>query len=230
MLPEQSNSLLYKKHSITITLSVAVMLLLFFSCGGKNTDIGDAITERDSLPMMTTYGVETFVSDSGIITSRVVTEKWDIFDKKNPSYWAFEEGAYLEKYDTAFNIVASINADTAYYYDKLKLWELRSNVHIENTLGEKFDTELLFWDEAKEKVYSDKFIRIEQIDRTITGYGFESNQQMTSYKILNMQGIFYVEDSGPTVPPSDMRDTEYPVIPDSLYTDDPAYIDSTYID
>ena len=94
-----------------------------------------------------------------------------------------------------FHVDASIKADTAYYYEPKKLWELRGNVHIQSQRGDKFDTELMFWDQDKEKIYSDKFIRIEQVDKVLTGYGFESNQQMTEYQIYNNTGIFTVEDN-----------------------------------
>ena len=38
-------------------------------------------------------------------------------------------------------------------------------------------------------------MRIEQEDKIITGIGFESNQDMTQYKIFNSQGIFQVSDA-----------------------------------
>ncbi|WP_370524408.1 LPS export ABC transporter periplasmic protein LptC [Bacteroides sp. 224] len=185
---------------------VGVMLLSFLSCIGQKKEIGEAITERDSLPVMKTVGVTTFISDSGITRYRVDTEEWAIFDRKEPSHWAFEKGVYLEKFDTLFNVDASIKADTAYYYDKQKLWKLISNVEIQNIKGEKFNTDLLYWDENKEKVYSDQYIRIEQTDRIIEGYGFESDQQMTSYKILNIQGILYFKEQ-----PAPMDTTSNPV-------------------
>ena len=184
-----------KGLSITIFLGIIVMLLLFSSCGGKKKDMGEAITERDSLPMMETDGVVTYVSDSGVTRYRVDTEEWLVFDRKKPSYWAFEKGVYLEQFDSLMNVDASIKADTAYYYEPKKLWELRGNVHIQSQRGDKFDTELMFWDQDKEKIYSDKFIRIEQVDKVLTGYGFESNQQMTEYQIYNNTGIFTVEDN-----------------------------------
>ena len=197
MLRKRRNRLLHKSMSITITFGVVVMLLLLSSCGGKQKAMGEAITERDSLPVMTTLGVTTLISDSGITRYKIITEEWEIYDKKNPPYWAFEKGVYLEKFDSLFHIDASIKAATAYYYEKKKLWELRSNVHIRSQRGDKFDTDLLFWDEKQERVYSDKFIRIEQEDKIITGYGFESNQQMTEYQIYNNTGIFTVEDTAP---------------------------------
>ena len=156
--------------------------------------MADAIVERDSLPVMQTGGMTTLVSDSGIIRYKVDADEWLIFDKKNPTYWAFEKGVYVEKFDSLFQIEANIKADTAYYYDKEKLWKLVSNVSIQNIKGEKFDTDLLYWNEKTGKVYSDAYVRIEQPDRIITGYGFDSNQQMTIYTIRNIQGVFYVEE------------------------------------
>ena len=176
-----------------------VMLLLFSACSGRKKELGAAITERDSLPVMATRGVNTLVSDSGITRYRIQTEEWLVFDRKSPSYWAFEQGVYLEKFDTLFQVEASIESDTAYYYDKQKLWKLMGHVVIKNLKGEKFFTELLYWDQNREKIYSDRFIRIEQPDRIITGRGFESNQQMTVYTIHKPEGIFYVDQEAMAV-------------------------------
>ena len=164
--------------NITVVVWTTVMFVLFPACSGDNKNLAEAITERDSLPTMKTLGVTTLISDSGITRYKIITEEWEIYDKKNPPYWAFEKGVYLEK---------------------KKLWELRSNVHIRNLQGDKFDTQLLFWDEAKEQIYSDKPIRIEQADKSIINgqYGFKSNQQLTEYEIYNSGGEFIVKDTTP---------------------------------
>ena len=143
---------------ITATVGVAVMLLFLSACGGKGKKLGEAIDENDSLPDMRTTGVTSLVSDSGMIRYKILTEEWLIYSKRNPPYWAFEKGLYLEKFDTLFRVDASIKADTAYYYERKKLWELRGNVHIQSQRGDRFDTELMFWDQDKEKIYSDRFV------------------------------------------------------------------------
>lgn len=199
MWQKPDNVVKLKHISITIAMAVMVMLLLFSSCSGRNKGMGEAITERDSLPVMDTKGVTTLISDSGVTRYRINAEEWLVFDRKSPPYWAFEKGVYLEKFDSLFQIEASIEADTAYFYNKEELWKLMGNVHIQNLKGEKFDTELLYWDQRKQKVYSDRFIRIEQPDRIITGRGFDSNQQMTVYTIHQPEGIFYVDEED-TVP------------------------------
>lgn len=177
-----------------MALWATVMLVLFPACSGKKKQLADAIIDGDSLPTMRTVGVSSLISDSGVIRYKIVAEEWLVFDKTNPPRWAFEKGIFLEKFDEQMVVDAKIKADTAYYYDKQKLWDLRGNVMIRNLKGEKFDTEQLFWNQSTEKVYSDRFIRIEQEDKIITGYGFNSNQQFTDYTILNTAGIFPVEE------------------------------------
>ena len=165
-----------KKHiyrlfiNITVATWATVMFLFVPACGSKE-------------------------KPTAMIRYKIITAEWLIYSHRNPPFWAFEKGIYLEKFDSLFHVDASIKADTAYYYEPKKLWELRGNVHIQSQRGDKFDTELMFWDQGKEKIYSDKFIRIEQVDKVLTGYGFESNQQMTEYQIYNNTGIFTVEDN-----------------------------------
>lgn len=194
MYMQLSTVCLHKLIGITTVFVAVVMLLLFSACTGNKKALGEAVTNRDSLPSLETHDVTTLISDSGVIRYRITTPLWLVYDKLKPSRWSFEQGVYLENFDENNEVLAEVKSDTAYYYDKQKLWELRGHVEIKNQQGERFNTELLFWDQNQEKVYSEKFIRIEQIDRTITGHGFESNQQFTIYTIHKPEGIFYVDE------------------------------------
>ena len=140
---------------------------------------------------------------------QICDEKFDFCKPKLKQILAFEKGVYLEKFDSVFNVDASIKSDTAYYYEKQKLWKLMSNVHIQNLKGVKFDTDLLYWDQNKHTIYSDRFIRIEQPDRIITGRGFDSNEQMTVYTIRKPEGIFYVDDDA-TAPADSVQTDSMP--------------------
>ena len=190
-----------------------VMLVLFAGCSRNRQPVTDAITNRDSVPVMVTRDVSTYVSDSGVVRYKIVTDEWQVFDRLDPSRWAFEQGIYLEKFNNDLSVEAVIVADTAYYYDKQELWELRGNVHIENEQDEQFDTQLLFWNQKTKRVYSDLYIRIRQQKRIITGIGFTSNQDFTNYTIRQTQGIFPVKEEA--FEPSDTLS----VATDSLATD-----------
>lgn len=182
--------------SITTIPRVVVMLLLFtVACSQEVKEVVDATYDPEKSYTMKATQVNTLISDSGITRYRIEAAEWIVFGKAKEPYWYFPEGIYVEKFDTLFHSEASIKADTAYYFDKKGLWHLIGNVEVESLQGEQFDTSELFWDQKKEKVYSDKFIRIQQKEQIITGVGFESNQNMTRYKIFNSQGEFPVEDT-----------------------------------
>ena len=182
-------------YGITIVTATIVMLFLLSACSKKKQPTTEAITNRDSVPIMVTHGVSTYISDSGVVRYKIITDEWKVFDRLDPSHWTFEQGVYLEKFNNDLSIEATILADTAYYYDKEELWELRGNVHIENEQDEKFDTQLLFWNQKSQTVYSDQYIRIRQQKRIITGIGFTSNQNFTQYTIKQTQGIFPVKEN-----------------------------------
>lgn len=182
-----------KSMGTTIAIFAVVVPLFVISCSDKQVS-GIAIDNRDSLAVMSTYGVSTVISDSGRISYKIDTEEWLIFDKRTPPYWAFEKGVYLEKYDYDMNVEATIECDTAYYYNEQKLWKLIGNVDIRNPKNERFFTDLMYWDQGKEKIYSDAYIKIEQEDQTTEGIGFSSNQSMTLWEIKNTKGIYTIKD------------------------------------
>ncbi len=187
-----------KTYSIATVILAVVMLFLSASCSKGKEPVSAAITNRDSVPVMVTRDVATYISDSGVVRYKIIADEWQVFDRLDPSMWTFEQGVYLEKFNNDLSIEATIVADTAYYYDKEELWELRGNVHIENEQDEQFDTQLLFWNQKTKRVYSDLFIRIRQQKRIITGTGFTSNQDFTRYTIKHTQGIFPVKEESAT--------------------------------
>ena len=182
-----------EQTSTTIATLAVVVLIFLTSCQEKQFN-APAIECRDSLAVMSTYGVSTLISDSGRISYKIDAEEWFVFDKRQPPYWAFEKGVYLEKYDHELNIEATIQCDTAYYYSEQKLWKLTGNVDIRNPKDERFFTDLMYWDQEKELIYSDAYIKIEQEDQVTEGVGFSSNQSMTVWEIKNTKGIYAIKE------------------------------------
>lgn len=181
-------------NSTTIALAAIVVLIFHSSCKGESEGPLLTIECSDSVAVMSTFDVSTIVSDSGRISYKIEAAEWHIYDKRRPPHWAFEKGVYLEKYDREMNIEATVKCDTAYYYDEQKLWKLIGNVDIKNTKGEKFYTHLMYWDQDKERIYSDAYIKIEQADQVTEGIGFSANQNLTVWQINNTKGIFTLEE------------------------------------
>ena len=183
---------------------ICVLLALFVSACQEAVDHkAPAIRDRDSASVMTSWGVNTLISDSGVIKYRIVTERWDVNAVKHPSRWTFDKGLFLEQFDEKFHIQAYIQCDTAYYYDQLHLWELRSRVRVRTKEGLRFTSEQLFWDESRHELYSYVFSRLVTPERTLQGSFFRSDERMTHYLVTNSRGSFQSTDFGGSTAGSD---------------------------
>lgn len=170
--------------------------LCFLSCGEEREHTAAAIYDRDSVPMMTTYGVNTLISDSGVIKYRIVTERWEINDKKHPSRWIFDKGVLLTQFDQTMHIQSFIQGDTAYYYDQDRRWELHGRVRIHTKQGMDFRSEELYWDEMNHEIWSHRYSHLKTPERELEGNYFRSDEKMTKYIVTNTRGSFEKADMG----------------------------------
>lgn len=167
------------------------------ACGGDDHREYTANVDPEQVATMTTTDVSTLISDSGITRYRVVTPLWLVYDEARESRWRFPSGLHLERFDDFFNREATIDCDSATYFKVKQLWRLDGHVRVTNMASERFLTSQLFWDQRRGKVYSDSFIRIERSDRVMEGYGFESNNSMTDFRVRNVSAILPVQQFAP---------------------------------
>ncbi len=179
---------------LPMVLVMAWALLSLQACQEQHEHIAPAVNPRDSVPMMTSYGVNALISDSGVIKYRIVTERWDYNPNVNPSRSIFEKGIFLTQFDEKFHVQGYIQCDTAYNYDTQRLWELRGRVRILTKDGLRFTSEQLFWDEGKHEFYSYVFSRLVTPERTLQGTYFRSDDRMTHYIVSNSKGSFEKSD------------------------------------
>ena len=173
----------------------AIILTALTACGNEVKEhTAPPIYDRDSVSMMTSYGVNTLISDSGVIKYRIVTERWDVNMVRQPSRWTFEKGIFFEQFDEKFHVQAYVQADTAWYYDQKKLWHLRGRVRIRNINGLIYTSEELYWDGMKHELYSNVFSKVVTPDRQMEGSYFRSDEQMRHYMVSNSKGSFERED------------------------------------
>lgn len=168
----------------------SLTVFLIVACSQEREHTAPAIRPQDSVPMMVSYGVNTLISDSGVIKYRIVAERWEMNPNRNPSRWVFDKGLFLEQFDLTLHVQSYIQCDTAYYYDNDKLWELHGRVRILSKNGLRFKSEELFWDERKHEIYSNKFSHFYTPERELQGNRFRSDEKMTKYSVTNSRGSF----------------------------------------
>lgn len=183
-----------RRRNCLSLLMLSCILSFAISCSDVKEHTAPPIYERDSVSMMTSYGVNTLISDSGVIKYRIVTERWDVNTVRIPSRWSFEKGVFFEQFDEQFHVQAYVQADSAWYYDQEKLWHLRGRVRIRNISGLIFESEELYWDGMKHELYSNVYSKVTTPERSMEGTYFLSDEQMRHYTVTNSKGSFERED------------------------------------
>ena len=183
------------RHSHTILVVIGLLLTLAACKDGEVKSIVKHATNPEVVPTMKSTKVQTIISDDGRTRYRITTALWNMFEEAKKPHWTFPKGVLAEELDSAYNAVSTIKCDSAYYNEKDELWSLNGNVHITNANGDIIMTDQLFWNQKEHRLYSDAFIHVEKEMRVIEGYGYESDENLTNYKLRNVSAIFPVDDS-----------------------------------
>ena len=166
-----------------------VLILFLFSCGKENADIEHTFDE-DQVRYEEALDVSMVYSDSAVLRVEVSGPRMlRYLDRDNPRQ-EFPDGIKVVFYSTNGGASSTMTADVATRYDKTNEIHIRNNVVWESYSGERLETEELIWQERKEKVYSNRFVKIQKPDEVIYGYGFEANQEFTEWTINAVEGEF----------------------------------------
>jgi LPS export ABC transporter protein LptC len=169
--------------------------LLFFAAFLQSCDRKiDVIKNSDilSLPTLTVKDFETVYTDSARLQLVLSSSLMERYTNKKPPYSEFKKGIKVLFYDGYKKPVALFTSKYARYLDDKRLWELRDSVIAINEKNERLETELLYWDQEKELVYTDRFVRITSEDEIVVGIGMESNPRFTKWWIKNVSATISI--------------------------------------
>lgn len=73
------------------------------------------------------------------------------------------------------------NTNNMFAYRNVYVWSENSKTSLK--------TDFLEWNEKKRKLFSNQYVKINSPVEIIEGYGFESNQDLSNYKIFKVSGV-----------------------------------------
>ena len=155
-------------------------------------------------PFMETTNVLTLVSDSAKLKFQLTAPLEQRFENGDDIY---PKGMVVTFY-SADGKKTVINTLTAKYgkLDKIKnLYIMRGDVRVVNVPQEQnMNTEELFFDKAKQLIYTDTamFVKVTTPTEYLTGYGLTANQNFSRYRITKPEGIFSASPIAPPALPS----------------------------
>jgi len=163
-----------------------------FSCEKNIETI--RISDIESLPSQTVRDLVTVYSDSGLTQLVMSTPLVEIYSDRKPPYSEFPKGLKVLFHDGNPEPIATISSKYARFYEDKKIWELKDSVIAVNEKNEILETELLYWDQEKDLVYTERFVKITSEDQIVMGTGFEANSRLTKWKIRNVSATIYLRE------------------------------------
>jgi LPS export ABC transporter protein LptC len=171
---------------------LAILSVILFSCENKT----DFIQKADfvTLPSLSAKNFETNYIDSGKLQLVLSSPLLEQYDNNDAPYFEFREGIRVDFYDGKKEVQGYVTAKYAKNTKKDNLWELRDSVVVVNQANDKLETELLFWDQGKDLIYTDRFVKITNADEIIQGFGLESDAKLTHRRIKRVTATIYLKN------------------------------------
>jgi LPS export ABC transporter protein LptC len=170
-----------------------ITIFLFFTLLGSNNFAKEEQQQDEDMPLIETIDMEVLYSEEGIVVAKMTTAKRLQYENGDSIY---PLGIYVECYDKEKKLTATLRANTVYQYADEDIWELKGDVEIKGYQEGKqrqLNTEELYWDLKNKQIYTSKFVRFETENELLTGYGFNSRQDLTYYTITAPQGFVNVD-------------------------------------
>ena len=171
------------------------------SCGsqiGETDRIDPSVT-----PTQRIYDMFAVQTKNGAVSMRLEADLMEHFDTDTVSYDSFPEGISVYGYTEEGLLESVIVADDARHIvpkerDRDEIWEAFGNVILHNVIEqETMETDTIYWDLAKQEVYTDCYVKMYSRQGFLQGYGMRSDDHVRNsilYRPFDGYGVV-VQDS-----------------------------------
>ena len=167
------------------------LFFVFFSCSNTAESIKEFIS-LENLPIETIINAEILHSEKGKVKVKIIAGKIERYLNTQPQL-LFIDGINITFYDDSANVKSTLIAERAEIDEVKKIMTASKNVLLISSNNKKLETEILYWDEKRNRIYTDNQVFITTNKETIVGDGFISNPDFTEYSISNISGIINLE-------------------------------------
>jgi LPS export ABC transporter protein LptC len=122
-------------------------------------------------------------SDSAIVRSEIRAPKQLEFANGNME---FPDGIEIQIFEKDGQLSTTLTADRGYLFKQENIFKGEGDVQVHNLAkDQKLQSEELFWEPNKKKIYTEKFVRVQNGGTFSYGSGFEADDTFTTYRLKN---------------------------------------------
>lgn len=136
-------------------------------------------------PLQTIEDMFAVQTKNGLVVMRVESSVMKRFDNDSVSYESFPEGIAIYGYSDEGLLETVIVSDDGRHITRKKgskrsapeeMWEAFGNVVIHNVLKqETMETDTIYWDQARNEIYTDCYVKMYSPQGFLQGYGMRSD-------------------------------------------------------
>ncbi len=182
-----------KQHTYnTIHIVIAIAVTMFFSCKDNFKDIQN-IGGSEHQPLGVAENINLKYTDSGKVEAVLISPKMYDYSNRAFGYNEFTDGVNLELFEDNIK-KGTVISDYAIVYNKTNIIDLRGHVKVITDVNDTLFAEQLYYDNAKEWLFTNKPVTFRTGQDLIHGNGFDSNAEFTNAEVLEITGLLTVEE------------------------------------
>lgn len=164
--------------------AISLLGLSLIACSGDTSEIDKLFQDRE-VEQEIIEEVEILYSDSARVRLSVTSPELIRKNMDQKPVEIFPKGLKVKFFQNAYQPQTWLEADEATRFTEDKLIVLKGHVKLYNRKKDKLETAELIWDEEKQQIRTEKFVRITQPEKgdTTYGFGFKSDQEFNRFEI-----------------------------------------------
>lgn len=158
--------------------ALALLLALGLGGCGRERDTRTATSPRE-LPDQEVSDFVVSETDAGAVEWKLYARRASMFNAKA---LVLAQGVRVDFFDEQGARSSTLTADEGELHQVRRDMVARGNVVLQTTEGTRMSTEELKFDNASQKIRSERFVRFERAGNVLTGVGFESDPNLEHYE------------------------------------------------
>ena len=163
-------------------------LVVLISCTNDPKLVQEFVSDKQQ-PIEQIKGAELLHTENGKVKVRLLANRIERFQEIQPAL-VFPDHLEVYFYNDSSQLQSTLMADYASIDEEKKIMLAQNNVILISSDDKKVETTELVWDENKNKIYTDKKVKITTGKEVIYGEGFTSTPDFKQYSITKINGTF----------------------------------------
>ena len=163
-------------------------LVVLFSCTNDPKLVQDFVRDNKQ-PVEQIKGAVLLHTEKGKVKVKVVANNIERFQDIQPAL-IFSNKLEVHFYNDSSQLQSTLKADDASIDEETKIMLAKNNVILISVNDKKLETDELLWDENRNKIYTNKKVKITTGKEVIFGEGFTSTPDFKKYSITKIHGTF----------------------------------------